>query len=104
MEVKTNKSFNSLIKSLTLEVLKDKELDETTSTGDIDGYNTPFAFGGGKGSKKRNKRISTNSTGYSLFEGIDTKDLKTIRKLIRDVVANILRDIWIKRSVWKNPK
>ena len=98
MEVKTKKSFNNLIESLTEELL-----DEMTSTGNIDGYMTPFAFTGGKGKKKK-KQISTNSTGYSLFEGIDAKDLKQIRKLIRDVVANILRDIWLKRNAWKQPK
>ena len=65
MEVKTKKSLNNLIKNLTLEVVKD-ELEEVTSTGNVDGYNTPFAFSGGKGSKKKNKQISTNSTGYDV--------------------------------------
>ena len=37
-------------------------------------------------------------------EAIDGKDIKVIKKLIRDVVANILRDIWLKRNVWKQPK
>ena len=106
MEIKTKKHFNEIINSLTLEVIKnEKELEEVTSTGDVDGYSTPFAFTGNTTkSKKKNKRISTNSTGYEIFEGIDNKDIKTIKKLIRDVVANILRDIWLKRTVWKNPK
>ena len=34
-------------------------------------------------------------------EELNDKDLKNIRKLIRDVVANILRDIWLKRTTWK---
>ena len=105
MEIKTKKHFNEIIKSLTEEILDEEELDEMTSTGDVDGYSTPFAFTGNTTkSKKKNKRISTNSTGYEIFEGIDNKDIKTIKKLIRDVVANILRDIWLKRTVWKNPK
>ena len=55
-----------------------------------------------KGGKKKNKKISTNSTGYTILdENIDDKDIKMIRKLVRDVVANILRDIWIKRTSWK---
>ena len=106
MEIKNKKSFNSLIKSLTLEVLKDEELDEVTSTGDIEGYNTPFAFSSktSKG-KQKNKKISTNSTGYSVVnEDISGSDIKKMKKLIRDVVANILRDIWLKRTVWKNPR
>ena len=104
MEIKNKQSLDSLIKNLTLEVLK-KELDEMTSTGNIDGYNTPFFLKGkGKAGKKKEKQISTNSTGYSIFEGIDEKDMKKLKKTIRNVVANILRDIWIKRSAWKNPR
>tara|TARA_B100000287_G_scaffold393994_1_gene407705 strand:+ start:421 stop:738 length:318 start_codon:yes stop_codon:yes gene_type:complete len=105
VEVKTKKHFNKLIKSLTLEVLKNKELDEMTATDDVEGYNTPFFLTGkSKGGKAKKRKIATNSTGYKMLEGIDSKDLKTIKKLIRNVVANILRDIWIKRHAWKNPK
>ena len=101
MEIKTKKHFNNLIKSLTLEVVEDEELDETTVTGNVDGYMTPFAFTGGKGKKKK-KRISTNSTGYRMIdESLDEKDLKIIKKLIRDVVGDIYRDIWLKRNAWK---
>ena len=102
MEIKNKKSFNGLIKSLTEEVLDEEELDELTVTGNVDGYSTPMAFTGKKGKAKK-KRIATNSTGYEVLdESIDANDIKKIKSLIRDVVANILRDIWIKRSVWKN--
>ena len=101
MEVKTKKHFNEIIKSLTEELLDEEDLEEITVTGDAAGYNTPFAFMGKKG-KKKNKKISTNSTGYEVLdESVDEKDLKVIRKLIRDVVGNILRDIWLKRTAWK---
>ena len=103
MEIKNKKSFNNLIKSLTEEVIEEDELDETTGTGNIAGYNTPFAFRGkAKKDKKKNKQISTNSTGYEVLdESLDDKDLKKIRKLIKDVVGDILRDIWLKRNAWK---
>ena len=102
MEIKTRKFFKEVVKKLTLEILDEEELDEMTSTGNVDGYSTPFAFTGKKGGKKKNKKISTNSTGYTILdENIDDKDIKMIRKLVRDVVANILRDIWIKRTSWK---
>ena len=106
MEVKTKKHFNEIIKSLTEEILDEEELEELTVTANVDGYNTPFAFNGdSKNSKKRKKRISTNSTGYSMLdESIDAKDIKKIKQLIRDVVSNIFRDLWIKRSVWKDKK
>ena len=100
MEVKTRKSFNKVIKNLTLEVINEEELDEMTVTSDVDGYNTPFAFTGKKGKKKK-KKVSTNSTGYEIVkEALDSKDLAIIKKLIRDVVGDIYRDIWLKRNSW----
>ena len=92
-----------LIKSIVEEIMdKDNEgLEEITVTGNVDGYNTPFAFTGKKGKKKK-KRIATNSTGYkSVNEALEKDDINTIKSLIRDVVADILRDIWIKRNSWK---
>jgi len=44
VEIKNRKSFNSLIKSLVEEILDEEDLDEITVTGDVEGYNTPFAF------------------------------------------------------------
>ena len=103
MEIKNRKLFKELVKKLTMELLDEENLEEMTSTGNIDGYSTPFAFRGkSKKGKKKNKEISTNSTDYELVkEALDDKDLKQIKKLIRDVVANILRDIWLKRTTWK---
>ena len=101
MEIKNRKSFNSLIKSLTEEIVEEEELDEITVTNDVEGYNTPFFLQGSKGKKKK-KKISTNSTGYNMIgESIDEKDLKLIRKVIKDVVGDIFRDIWLKRNSWK---
>ena len=103
MEIKTKKHFNEIIKSLTEEILDEEDLDEMTSTGNVDGYSTPFAFAGtNKKGKKKNKEISINSTEYELVkEALDDKDLKQITKLIRNVVGDILRDIWLKRTAWK---
>ena len=103
MEIKNRKSFNDLIKSLTEEIAEEEDLDEITATSNIAGYNTPFAFSDdGKKAKKKKKKYSTNSTGYKIVnEALDKKDLELIKKLIRDVVANIIRDIWLKRTSWK---
>tara|TARA_Y100000004_G_scaffold107613_1_gene120684 strand:- start:675 stop:992 length:318 start_codon:yes stop_codon:yes gene_type:complete len=103
VEIKNRKHFNEIIKSLTEEILDEEELDEITTTGNIAGYSTPFAFRGkGKKSKKKNKEISTNSTDYEVVkEALDDKDLKQITKLIRNEVSNIIRDIWLKRASWK---
>ena len=101
MEIKTKKHFNEILETLVLEIIEEEELDEITVTGNIDGYMTPFAFTGNKG-KKKNKKISTNSTGYSMIkEALSSDDIKTIKKLIRDVIADVYRDIWIKRTTWK---
>ena len=99
MEIKTRKLFKELVKKLTLELLDEESLEEITTTGDVAGYQTPFAFG--KTSKKRKKNIE-KQTGYKFVtEALDDKDLKQINKLIRDVVGDILRDIWLKRNTWK---
>ena len=103
MEIKTKKHFNEIIKSLTEEILDEEDLDEMTSTGNIAGYSTPFAFTGkSKKNKKKKKKRLKKSTGYKFVtEALDDKDLKQITKLIRGVVADILRDIWLKRTAWK---
>ena len=44
MEIKTKQSFNDLLESLVEELLDEEDLDETTGTGSVAGYNTPFAF------------------------------------------------------------
>ena len=103
MKIKTKKHFNEILKQITLEIMEEEELYEITVTGDVAGYSTPFAFRGkGKKGKKKNKEISTNSTGYDVVnEVLSNKDLEIIKKLIRDTVADVYRDIWIKRNSWK---
>ena len=92
MEIKNRKLFKELVKKLTMELLDEESLEEITVTGNVDGYSTPFAFTGKKGKKKRKKKVN---------EVLDDKDLKVITKLIRNVVGDILRDIWLKRTAWK---
>ena len=99
MEIKTRKLFKELVKKLTMELLDEESIEEITTTAAVPGYSTPFAFG--KMKKKKKKRLK-QSTGYTFVsEALDEKDLKQINKLIRDVVGDILRDIWLKRNAWK---
>ena len=103
MEVQSKKHFNKIMEEIISEIIEEEELNELTTTGDVEGYNTPMAFtGDDKKGKKKKKRISTNSTGFNMVkEAIDEKDVKTIKQLIRSVIADVYRDIWIKRSTWK---
>lgn len=84
-----------------------EEVDEITSTGNADGYSTPGAFKKTNGKKKRNAGFAKghkkpNVFGYSVVkEQLDKKDVEVIKKLIRDVISDVYRDIWLKRSVWK---
>jgi hypothetical protein len=79
------------------------ELDEINTTSAIDGYNTPYAFS----NKNDNRRIKVLLKGKSLEgykivgEAVDNKDIKLIKLVIRDEVADILKTIWLKRSAWK---
>ena len=101
MEIKNRKLFKELVKKLTLELLDEESLEEITATGNVAGYNTPKAFSTKSDEKKKKKRLK-KSTGFTFVsEAIDDKDLKQINKLIRDVVGDILRDIWLKRNAWK---
>ena len=103
MEIKTKKHFNEIMEEILSEVIDEEELDEITVTGDVAGYNTPMAFtGDDEKGKKKKKRISTNSTGFDIVkEELESKDIAIIKKLIRDVIGDVYRDIWIKRNSWK---
>ena len=53
------------LKEIIRELIK-KELDEASTSAATPGYQTPYAFSGGKKKdKKKKKKIATNSTGYS---------------------------------------
>ena len=98
MEIKTKKSFNNLIKSLTEEILDEEELDEMNTTASVGGeYMTPMAFTGGK---KKKFKSTKNSHRKKIGEALESQDLVQIRKLIKVVVGDILRDIWLKRAAW----
>ena len=55
MEIKNRKLFKELVKKLTMELLDEESLEEITTTANVDGYSTPFAFSG-KGDEEKKKR------------------------------------------------
>ena len=98
MAIKTKKSFNDLLESLVEEILDEEELDEITTTGDAGAYMTPMAFDPEGKNKKKSKK---NSYRKKIGEALECKDIAIIKKLIRDVIGDVYRDIWIKRNSWK---
>ena len=100
----TKKQFKTKIKEIMLELLNDYELDEITTTADIAGYSTPLAF------KKKKKKIKAgfngghkkpNVFGFSVVnEDLSQQDVVQIRKIIKGVLNNMFRDIWLKRNTW----
>ena len=97
MEIKTRKHFNEILKQLTLEIVEEEELDEITTTDNIDGYSTPFAFDPEGEERKKKYKNSLKK----VDEALESKDIEIIKKLIRDVISDVYRDIWIKRNSWK---
>ena len=85
------RKFKKTVLSLCREMIdKEEDLKEfTTTDAGTPGYEIPHAF-----SKKRKKK-------KEIEEALDKKDLDLITKLIRDVVGDIYRDIWLKRTSWK---
>ena len=98
MEINTKKSFNDLLESLVEEILDEEELDEITTSADAGSYMTPMAFDPEGEKKKKSKK---NSYRKKIGEALESKDIEIIKKLIRDVIGDVYRDIWIKRNSWK---
>ena len=113
------------LKEIIRELIK-KELDEASVTGDIAGYQTPYAFSGGrKKDKKKKKKIATNSTGYSKvnegkyhdYRNDDTlspkqkigRSMREIRDSLNELNKLVKMNVRLKnelkvdsRSYWKN--
>ena len=88
-----------------------KEIDEASMTGAIDGGagppKTPLAFSGGrKSDKKKKKKNATNSNRYvvvnpeELNEEISDKDLRRISDIIRMELSFVFYDLFRKKHTW----
>ena len=77
MEVKTKKSFNSLLESLVEEILDEEELEEVNTTASVGGsYMTPMAFDPEGKNKKKSKK---NSHRKKIGEALESKDIDIIK-------------------------
>ncbi len=97
MEIKTKQSFNDLLESLVEEILDEDDLDEITTSADAGAYSTPMAFDPEGEERKKKYKNSLKKVN----EALEAKDLDIIKKLIRDTIGDVYRDIWIKRNSWK---
>ena len=98
--IKSSEKLSNLVKELASKLFR-KKLKEITTTASIDTYQTPYAFSK-KGMKKKRKKNIEKQTGYKFVdEALDKSDVEKIRKQIRQEVADIIFDIWLKRTSWK---
>tara|TARA_Y100000356_G_C11228650_1_gene273575 strand:+ start:468 stop:728 length:261 start_codon:yes stop_codon:yes gene_type:complete len=70
-----------------LDELTEEDLEEITTTAAAPGYMTPMAFS----PKKKKKKIK---------EELEPKDVQQVRKIVKDIINNMFRDIWLKRNSW----
>ena len=89
------------IRNLVVDVVDESfDLDEITTSLATPGYQTPFAFAKGD-YKKRNKK-SLKSIGYTIVkEELDMNDIKLLKILIRDEIAEIFKTLYVKRGSWR---
>ena len=113
------------LKEIIRELIK-KELEEASTSANVPGYQTPYAFSGGrKKDKKKKKKIATNSTGYSKvnegryhdYRNDDTlspkqkigRSMREIRDSLNELNRLVKMNVRLKnelkvdsRSYWKN--
>ena len=101
------KRLKELTLNLAKSVLDEKKIKEMNSSGATPGYNTPHAFSNNEKHRKKLLKKALKQVGYTqvseinLNEEISEKDLKLIKTVMKDTIANFLRDIWLKRTIWK---
>jgi hypothetical protein len=75
------------LKSYIDELIKEveKELDESNVTGNVDGYQTPFAFSGKRKQDKEKADSNIEVTGYTKVKDIDEVNEATASEIVKDL-------------------
>ena len=95
-----DKIFEELLTSDEPEDLEAELESEASTTANVPGYQTPYAFSDEEGDKKRKKKDLARF-GYDIVgEGLESADITKVRTIIRQEVARIFFDLFRKRSVW----
>ena len=107
MQIKTKKLKELAIK-LAKSIVENERIKEMNSTGSVGGsYMTPMAFSNSEKNRKKLLKKALKQVGYKqvsevkLNEELTEKDVKRMKILIKDTIADVLRDIWLKRTAWK---
>ena len=93
-----------LAKSIA-ESRKIKEMNTSASAGGE--YMTPMAFSDDEKNRKKLLKKALKQVGYhqvsevKLNEQFTENDIKKMKILIKDTIADVLSDIWLKRTAWK---
>ena len=96
-----DKIFEELLTSDEPEELEAELESEASVTGNIPGYQTPYAFSVDDDESKKKKKLA--KLGYDIVgEGLESSDVDRVRTIIRQEVARIFFDLFRKRSVWSN--
>ena len=75
-------SMEKTLKEILDEILDEveKELDEATATGNVAGYQTPYAFGNNRKKDKKKEKETATQAGYTLAESINEAKIKKVNK------------------------
>lgn len=96
-----DKIFEELLTSDEPEELEAELESEANVTGNIPGYQTPYAFSDDDDESKKKKKLA--KLGYDIVgEGLESSDVDRVRTIIRQEVARIFFDLFRKRSTWSN--
>ena len=106
MQNKTKK-LRELAFKLAKSIVETRKMREMNTSGATPGYNTPHAFSNSERKRKKLLKKALKQVGYhqvseiKLNEQFTEKDIKKLKNIIKDTIADVLRDIWLKRTTWK---
>jgi len=79
----------------TLEFIRElieKELEEMTTTGDVGGFGTPYAFQGNKEANRRKRRQSAAASGYKVVQNDEANRSFSLDEKFERVVAGAINE------------
>ena len=93
---KAQQKLKEMIRQIVRETMTNSMIDEMNVTGNVDGYNTPFAFGKGEDEKSKGKR-QADLTGYTVVKENRWLELKneesTAQSKIGRGISNINKQL-----------